>query len=107
MRNEFSKRTKLDGWQRANGRCENCGIKLITGNVEYHHKTECTMAGDAALDNLQVLCRNCHSAITRSRAAVIAKSNRVRSRHIGIKKRPSFRGWRKFNGTVVYAERER
>jgi hypothetical protein len=34
----------------------------------------------------------------------IAKSKRVRSNHIGGKRRPKIRAWRKFDGSIVYAE---
>lgn len=49
-------------------------------------------ARSAELQNCIVLCRACHSTITRQRAAVIAKSNRVRAKHLGLRRseRPSF-----------------
>jgi hypothetical protein len=53
------------------------------------------------------ICRACHRHITSNRAPVIAKSNRVRAKHIGVKKPRSIRAWRKFNGSRVYATRER
>lgn len=109
MRQEFTKRVKLDAWERCGGRCEgNCGgAKLYPGKYEFHHDTECTFGGQATADNCLVLCIACHSAITRKRASVIAKSNRVRERHLGIKRvsgRPlpgtKASGWRrKLNGT--------
>lgn len=90
-RAEFSKATRLAAWQACGGRCQSCTAKLFTGNIEYHHDTECTFGGNADLQNCVVLCRTCHSAITRSRAKVIAKSNRVRARHLGIQQsRQSF-----------------
>ncbi len=91
MRAEFSKRTKHIAWVRAGGNCEQCTAKLFPRKYEFHHQKECAFSGNAELDNCIVLCRNCHSAITKKRAAVIAKSNRVRSKHIGVRsKRPSF-----------------
>ena len=105
-RREFSKATKLAEWQSSGGLCRHCKAKLFPGNIEYHHRTECTFAGSAGLDNCVALCRACHSVVTSGRAAVIAKSNRVRNKHIGIRKRPSFRGWRRFNGTAVFANKE-
>jgi 5-methylcytosine-specific restriction protein A len=89
MRLEFSKRTKLEAWTRANGHCEECTAKLSTGQFEYHHILEATMGGDNGLRNCKVLCRTCHGIITGSRSPVIAKSNRQRNKHIGISKQSS------------------
>ena len=88
-REEFSKRVKLSAWERSGGRCQVCSAKLFPGNIEYHHSQECTFGGDATEENCVVVCRSCHSAITQKQAAVIAKSNRVRNRHLGIKKHTS------------------
>jgi 5-methylcytosine-specific restriction endonuclease McrA len=90
-RKEFNRYTKLLAFYRAEGKCQKCGIKLAAGNIQFHHDKECTFGGLPELDNCVVLCVNCHSKITGKRAAVIAKSNRQRAKHIGIKKaRPSF-----------------
>jgi len=101
MRHEFSKATKLAAWEHAQGRCEQCTAELFSGNVEYHHAKECTYGGNADLGNCICLCRGCHRLHTGERASVIAKSNRVRNRHIGIKRPVGFRGWRRFDGSVV------
>jgi 5-methylcytosine-specific restriction enzyme A len=103
-RREFSKRTKLDAFARSGGRCQGCMARLYPGKYEFHHQTECTFGGKASLENAVVLCVACHAAITRKRAAVIAKSNRVREKHLGIRRPGKFRGWRKFNGDVVWAK---
>jgi len=105
---EFSKRTKLEAYQRAKGRCEECGARLDAGNVDYHHKNECTMGGDNSPENCMAVCKTCHKRITGQRAPVIAKSNRLRARHLNLEKphgRPmpgtKRSGWRKrMNGKV-------
>ena len=89
MRSEFTKRTKLDAFERARGKCQGCGARLYPGKYQFHHGKECTFGGEASLENAVVLCVACHAAITRKRAAVIAKSNRVRERHLGIKRASS------------------
>lgn len=107
-RAEFSKRTKLIAWNRSQGRCEQCTAKLFTGNIEYHHVREATFNGLASLDNCMVLCRACHRTITKSRAPLIAKSNRQRAAYIGLRKNnyppiPGTKrsGWKKrMDGTV-------
>ncbi len=105
MRQEFTKAVKLAAFKRADGHCEGCTAKLYPGKFDYHHDKEDTFGGEPTLDNCKVLCVACHSKITRTRAKVIAKSNRVRNRHIGIRKRTGFRGWQKMNGTAVYADK--
>jgi 5-methylcytosine-specific restriction enzyme A len=107
VRQEFTKATKLEAWTRSGGRCQCCTAKLFPGNIEYHHDKECTYGGSNDSGNCIVLCRACHSAITRKRTAAIAKSNRVRAGHLGIKRTsrpmPGSRasGWRKrMDGTV-------
>lgn len=106
-RAEFSKSVKLQAWQRSNGQCEQCTARLYPGKTEYHHGKECTFGGEAALENCVVLCGACHSEITRERAGVIAKSTRIRNRHIGIKRPSRFPGSKdsglkkKLNGEVV------
>ena len=89
-RAEFSKSTKLKAFVAARGLCQECGIQLRSGNVEFHHDKECTYGGDAKLDNCVPLCKNCHKAITKKQAPVIAKSNRIRAKHLGIKRKSSF-----------------
>lgn len=112
-RREFSNSVKFTAWRRAAGHCEKCRGKLFTGHHEYHHDRECAFDGDATLSNCLVLCTACHSAITKQRAPVIAKSNRIRNRNIGIKK-PRRHRWgygkddpfkKKITGEVVRRER--
>jgi len=85
-RTEFSKRTKLQAWQRANGRCECCGAKLATGNIEYDHDLPAEMGGGNNLANCRCLCRTCHRSKTNADIRTIAKSNRQRNKAAGIKK---------------------
>jgi hypothetical protein len=57
---------------------------------------------------LQPLCIDpCHSAKTRFDVKLKAKVARVHKRHIGFKKERSFRAWRRFDGSAVYAPRQR
>jgi 5-methylcytosine-specific restriction enzyme A len=107
MRREFSNATKRRAWLRSGGQCEACTAKLSEGNVEYHHIKEDTFEGAATLENCSVLCRSCHRTVTNARAAVIAKSNRVRDRARGIKKPRTITAWRRFNRSIVHAPRKR
>jgi 5-methylcytosine-specific restriction protein A len=109
MRREFSKQIKLRAWERANGKCEECTAILRPGYFDYDHIVPDAMGGEPTLDNCSVLCRACHDNKTRkSDTPAIAKSNRTRNRHLGIARKPTkFRGWRKMDGTVVYANDRR
>ena len=110
MRREFSKQVRLKAWERANGRCEECTARLFAGRFAYDHIKPDAFDGAPDLENCRVLCDNCHGEKTFKRdIPAIAKSNRIRNRHLGIARKPTtFRGWRKMDGTVVYAnERKR
>lgn len=107
MRAEFTKAVKLEAWRGSQGRCMGCTAKLFPGNIEYHHDKECAFGGKGTKENCVVLCRACHSRVTKERAPVIAKSNRVRNRHIGVKKPRTITRWRRFDKSIVIATRER
>ena len=106
-RKEFSKKVKVAAFQRSGGRCEACTARLGPGNVEYDHIIPTELGGPATLDNCQVLCKSCHRGKTSTQdVPTIAKSNRIRAKHIGAAKRkgrplthPHLK--RKIDGTVV------
>lgn len=105
---EFTKAVKLAAWRRAGGRCEHC-TALLGGKVgHYDHVNPEAFSHDASLENCQLLCVECHDAKTNGTdKPAIAKSNRIRTRHVGIKKERGIRAWRKFDGSPVYKSRER
>lgn len=105
MRSEFSAKVKVAAFDRAGGHCEKCTAPLRPGKYDYDHIIPDALGGSALLDNCAVLCRSCHSGKTCGRdIPVIAKSRRIQRRHRGIQGRSKFRGWRKMNGTIVYAK---
>ncbi len=61
----FSKKTKEDAFNSADGHCERCGKKLSFGNNgregwgkwEAHHKNS---NGGDILSNCEILCFDCH-----------------------------------------------
>ena len=84
---EFSKKTKLEAWQRSGGRCECCGIKIMPGNgPEYDHKIEVALGGDNSLDNCQVLAARCHKFKSTKRQTTIAKVKRIVEKAAGARK---------------------
>ncbi len=73
-RNDFSRKTKREAWERAGGVCEArrlwwagaehfeylCTAKLgPVGNIYYEHIIPDRIGGKNTLDNCAVLCRNC------------------------------------------------
>jgi 5-methylcytosine-specific restriction protein A len=108
MRMEFSKRTKRDAFVRAEGNCEGCGARLTIGKYHYDHIIPDGLGGEAILDNCAVLCVACHKVKTTTKdVPLIAKTKRIQDRQKGIKKPRTITRWRKFNGSIVNAERER
>jgi 5-methylcytosine-specific restriction endonuclease McrA len=107
MRREFSNWAKAQVALRANGRCERCTARL-TGRYNYDHIIPDALGGEPTVENCQLLCKACHSEkTTKTDVPRIAKTKRQGRKHAGIKKPRSIRAWRKFDGTPVYAERER
>ncbi len=110
MRREFSKHVKRDAFVRAAGKCEGdgCGARLSLGKYHYDHVIADGLGGEPTLENCAVLCMACHNEKTRKRdVPAIAKAKRIEDRQRGIKKPRTITRWRKFNGDVVQAPRER
>lgn len=110
MRREFSKSVKRDAFLRANGYCEGegCGARLTVGKFAYDHRIPDGLGGEPTLENCQVLCAACHKEKTGKRdVSTIAKAKRIKDREIGIRKPRTIRAWRRFNGEIVHAPRER
>jgi 5-methylcytosine-specific restriction enzyme A len=108
MRTEFSKKTKLEAWERCGGRCE-CGCdQKIIGRPEYHHILADTLGGLNDLRNCMVLSKRCHRVITDGPGldgnSSLAKTQRILEKRAGVRAdRGGFRGWRAFNGEIRYA----
>ena len=82
----FSKQVKRDAFARAAGRCQGiCGHKeVVTGQFVYDHIVPYQISHDSTLANCQLLCDTCDAIKTyQIDIPDIAKSNRVRDRHIG------------------------
>lgn len=94
--------------RKADGRCIVCTRE--TGPAlpgECDHIVPLILGGAHRESNLQWLCVPCHAAKTKLDVKLKAKVARIRKKNLGIKKRSGFKGWRKMDGTVVYAERDR
>src|SRR5215467_8141077 len=94
----FSKDVKLAAWRRANGHCEKCTAPLAQGKFRYDHRNPKEFSNDHSLENCQVLCDACdHTKTYKRDIPAIAKSNRVRERHAGIRPDRTTTAWRKWD----------
>lgn len=110
MRREFSKQVRRDAFLRAKGCCEGkeCGARLTVGKFHYDHDIADGLGGEPTLENCVVLCVACHKTKTRTRdVPAIAKTKRIQDRQRGIRKPRTMTQWRKFDGSVVHAPRQR
>jgi len=110
VRREFSKQTKRDAFLRADGKCErkDCGARLTLGKFAYDHVIPDGLGGEPILENCEVLCLPCHKAkTTKQDVPAIAKTKRIQDRQKGIKKPRTMTRWRRFDGTIREAGRER
>lgn len=104
MTRVFPKKVKLAAWQRCRGICEcGCQQKIITPEYD-HYPVPVALGGASTLDNCRVLSKRCHRKLTaETDVPAIAKAKRVFEKRIGAReKRQGFKGWRKFNGDVVW-----
>lgn len=93
---------KHDGW------CAKCGRVLPAGKWACDHIVALANGGKHQESNLQPLCISpCHSDKTKADVAEKSMIARKRAKHIGVKKPRTIRAWRKFNGQIVNAARER
>ena len=110
MRREFSKQVRRDAFARADGKCEVpwCCAKLTVGKFHYDHIIPDGLGGEPTLDNCAVICMACHKDKTTKRdIPIIAKTKRISDREKGIKRPRTMTRWRRFDGTIKEAGRQR
>lgn len=106
MRREFSKQVRRAAYARAAGRCEGwtaqgivCEARLTVGKFQYDHIIPDADGGEPILENCAVICVSCHKYKTSNwDIPAIAKTKRIRDRHIGIttkRKQIASRGFQK------------
>lgn len=101
-------RVKIRVFDRYCGCCADCG-RAIRGSLrpEYDHIVAIINGGRNVESNIQLLCHECHRGKT---ASDVREKSRVQKRkqwRAGIKKKRTITRWRKFDGTIVTATRER
>ncbi len=108
IRKAFSKRDLAKRLHSFGSRCSACLCSIDgTSGLEWDHRIPLAIGGADDLVNLEPLCIRCHRRKTRSDASRIAKAERVRQKHLGIRRASRFPGsrsspWkRKLDGSVV------
>lgn len=84
MRFEFTRKQRLEIWNRAAGHCESCRAKLKVGEGEYDHRIAQGYGGENTTDNGQLLCRTCHGKKTGADKGITEKVKRIRDKHNGV-----------------------
>ena len=93
---------------RHDGVCHLSGRQIRPGEKwELEHIIALCNGGENRESNLAPALVLPHREKTKQDRRVKAKDDRVRKRHLGVKKPRTIRGWRKFNGDPVYADRTR
>jgi 5-methylcytosine-specific restriction protein A len=108
---QIPNRVKLRIWMRAGGCCQGCGRRIRPGERwDIDHTVALCNGGEHREGNFQVMAIDICGCHKRKTAADVAEKRRIdrnRKRHAGIKKPRTITTWRRFDGTPVYAGRER
>lgn len=90
------------------GKCFLTGRKIAPADQwDLDHRLALCNGGSNSEDNLVPVLRDAHRIKTRSDVKLKAKTDRLRKRHMGLKKPRTITAWRKMDGTPVFAARER
>lgn len=101
-------RVKLRVFNAYGGVCYLSGRKIMPGERwEVEHKLALSLGGENRESNLAPALAAPHKVKTASDMKQKAKNDRVRKKHLGIRKPRTLRRWRRFNGDIVEAGRDR
>ena len=66
---QISEEEKISAYQKVSGCCEKCGKKFKDyKEAEYHHIELYSVGGESTIENIMVLCKNCHDDIHRTKS---------------------------------------
>lgn len=106
-RRKLSPRERLAIWEKCRGICV-CGRKVQCGESwQADHPRALGLAGRDDHAALVVLGECCFPAKNADDASRIAKAKRMKQRHVGIRRPRTVTAWRRFDGSIVRATRER
>ena len=95
-------------FEKYEGRCYLSGIKIESGmEWDLEHILALCNGGEHRESNFAPALVAPHKDKTRADRRLKAKNDRVRKKHLGIKKPRTITRWRKMNGQIVIADRER
>lgn len=101
-------RVRLRVFMRHGGVCHLSGLSIQPSDKwDCDHIVALINGGEHRESNLAPTLRSEHRKKTARDVAQKAKNDRVRKKHLGIKKPRTIRSWRKFSGEIVHASRER
>ncbi len=109
-RKSLSRNQRAELFLAHGGICHLCGTRIQAERGEawdVEHVEAREIGGRDDLDNLRPAHKACHKVKTAKDAAIIAKCNRVRNKHLGIRRPSRFPGartsrWKKkMDGSVV------
>jgi 5-methylcytosine-specific restriction protein A len=98
-------RVKIRTFKLYGGKCAICTNPVT--HAAYDHRQALINGGSHRESNLQLLCVPCHKVKTRADVEEKSVTARVFAKHIGIKKPRTITRWRRFNGSIREAGRER
>lgn len=107
-RGNLSARRKLSIWEREQGKCMICSVKLFTGGFIFEHVRALELGGTDNDDNIRLTCKGCAGEKTKQDHSMAAKAKRVKASSLGLKQSKSplpcgkkSRWKKKMDGTVV------
>lgn len=71
------RRNRARAWLRSGHQCENCSAKLTGGGFVCDHVVALSAGGTNDAQNLQILCRECHTVKTREDRRARAERHRT------------------------------
>jgi len=99
---------RLRIFNRDNGICHISGRKITAADTwELEHKIALCNGGEHRESNMAPALTAPHKVKTKQDRAVKSKNDRVQERHLGIKKPRTMTRWRRFDGSIREAGRER
>jgi hypothetical protein len=99
---------RLRVFNRYDGSCYLSKRKILASDAwELEHILALCNGGEHRESNFAPALIAPHKVKTKQDLATRAKNDRIRKRHLGIKKPRTIRSWRRFDGSIVNAERER
>lgn len=101
-------RVRIRVFDRHNGICHISGRKIRSGDSwQCDHIVSIISGGEHRESNLAPALVEPHKGKTRQEVAEKSRVARKRKSHLGLKKLRSIRQWRRFDGSIVKAPKER